>query len=116
MFRIFKAPPPDSPLSPLAWNIVLYIYGAFAILCLVLIGLHIASHRYAVSFFLIFSMLAGLIVLDYLWTGFEHNYGGKRSYKKSPVGFWLGVLAILFFGVIMLFYIGGGWFVHIKSQ
>ena len=112
MFQRLKTPPPNSPLTPFAWRLVLYLYGAYVVLCTVIIGFQIAAQQYPASGALILSMLAGLIVLDYLWTGVEHNFGGKLTHEQSPVGFWFGVFAVLFFGVILLFYLGSGLFLH----
>ena len=112
MLQRLKTPSPNSPLSPFAWRLVLYLYAAYVVLCMVIIGFQIAAQQYPASGALILSMLAGLIVLDYLWTGVASNYGGRLTYEKSPIGFWFGVFSVFIFGVILLFYLGSGLFLH----
>lgn len=111
MLKKFKSPLSDSPLSPLVWRVVILIYCAFIALCLVIIAYHSASKYFAANIFLVLSMLAGLTVLKYLWSGVASNYAGRLSYKKSPLNFWFGVLVVLIFGVFLLFGIGSGWFI-----
>jgi hypothetical protein len=111
MLEKFSSPSPDSPLSPFAWRMLLYIYGAYIALCLVIIGFHIASHSYESIYLLVLSMLSGLGILNDLWTGVERGRGDVRlEYKKSPMAFWIGVLAFLFV-TVELFYLGSGWYV-----
>ena len=55
-------------------------------------------------------MLFGLGVLNDLWTGIAHSFGGELAYKKVPLGYWFGVFIIFFMGVIMMFVLGSGWF------
>jgi len=66
MLKKFKIPHPDSPLSLLAWQLVLFVYGAYIVLCFVMIAFHIESHDYAEIYLLMFSMIFELIVLGYL--------------------------------------------------
>jgi len=100
----------DSPLSPFVWRLVLAIYLLYVAVCLVIIALQIASHHVAEIIILIVSMVNGLIVLNYLWTGVETNFGGSRPYKKSPMGFWSGVITLLA-AMIMFFLLGCGYII-----
>ena len=115
MLEKFKIPHPNSPLSPHAWRIVLSIYGAYVVLCFAIMIFKIASHQYVESIFLVLSMLFGLVVLNYLWTGVAHNFGGQLSYKNHPVNYWFGVLVVLIFGLILMFGAGSGLFLQLHS-
>lgn len=112
MLQRLKTPSPNSPLSPFVWRLVLYLYGAYIVLCTVIIGFQVAAKQYPASGILILSIWSGWIVLDYLWTGVADNYGGRLTYEKSPIGFWFGVSSVFFAGVVLLFYVGSGLFLH----
>lgn len=112
MLRKFRAPRQDSPLSLFAWRLVLSAYIAFIVLCLVLIVFHVTSRLYGEVYLLVFSMLFGLAVLKYLWSGVASNILGRNPYKKTPAAYWFGICTI-FFTSVMLFVLGSGWFVQI---
>jgi len=108
MFQTFNTPPVASPLSPLVWRLVIAIYMLYVAVCLVIIAWQIASHHLPEVTILIVSMINGLIVLNYLWTGVETNAGGSLPYKKSPMGFWSGVIVNLA-AMSMFFFLGCGY-------
>lgn len=114
MFHKYRTPHPDSPLSPFAWQLVLYISLAYIILCAVIIVVHIISHHYGEIVLMVFSMLFGWIVLNYLWSEKAHNYAGRSLYKNNPGSYWFGVLTVLIMGVMMCFALGSGWFMEVR--
>lgn len=109
----FKEPHQDSPLSLSGWRLVLSVFVAYCVLCLVIIAFHAVSHKYAETFLLALSAFNGWVVLEYLWSGVASNIAGRSVYKKSPGGYWFGVSAVFLMGVVMLFVLGSGWFVQI---
>ena len=114
MLRKIRTPPPDSPMAPFAWRLVLSIYGAYVVICLVIIAFHIASlHKQEAyeALVLTLSMLLGWVVLKYLWTGVATNIFGRAPRKQYPFIFWFSVFIVLIMSVIM-FYLGSGWFIQ----
>lgn len=112
MLKKVKTAHPNSPLSPFAWRLTISAYVVYVVLCMVIIAIHLASHYYSAIYLLLFSILNGLIVMRYLWSGVVSNYAGQVQHKEYPRRFWFSVYTVLFVGVI-LFLLGSGWFIKV---